>query len=175
MDAALCDALEFLGERISAGVPRRVSTAAHRTLYVLIDASFDEDKSGGLGGVLFDTKSKCKEFSTMLDTKQVQRLIHDDAQVVIGELEALAPVMALDLWKSYSRSYHVIFYIDNDGARYGLLRGYSCSVSFSVLSHMMAVRLEELVCLQWFARVASSSNLADFPSRGNLILCCRNH
>ena len=102
----------------------------------------------------------------MLETAQVQRLLIGDSQVVIGELEALAPVMALDLWKCHCGSRRVIFYIDNDGARYSLIRGYSCSVSLSVISHMMAVRLEELVCLQWFARVASSSNLADFPSRG---------
>ena len=31
---------------------------------------------------------------------------------------------------------------------------------------MLAIRLEELVCVQWFARVASASNLADHPSRG---------
>ena len=167
MNAALCDALKFLGERISSGVPRRVSTAVHQTMYILTDASFNEDQSGGLGGVLSNAEGHVVEwFSIVLETEQVQRLLIGDSQVVIGELEALAPVMALDLWKCQCESRHVSFYIDNDGARYSLIRGYSCSVSLSVISHMMAVRLEELVCLPWFARVASSSNLADFPSRG---------
>ena len=30
----------------------------------------------------------------------------------------------------------------------------------------MAIRLSELVCLQWFAPVAPVANIADFPSRG---------
>ena len=157
MNAALCDALKFLGERISTGVPRRVSTVVHQTMYILTDAIFDEDQSGGLGGVLLNAAGHVVEL--MLETSQVQRLLVGDSQVVIG-------VMALDLWKCYCESHHVIFYIDNDGARYSLIRAYSCSASLSVISHMMAVRLEELVCLQWFARVASSSNLADYPSRG---------
>ena len=171
INAALKDALCFLMQRISTGAPRRVSAAVHHTLYILTDASFDDDQSGGLGGVIFDSACEVLEwFSIMLDPTQVQKLMFGDSQVVIGELEAIAPIIALDLWKVYCKSCHVIFLIDNDGARYSLIRGYSCSLSLSSLSQPMAVRLEELVCLQWFAvctaRVASSSNLADFPSCG---------
>ena len=79
----------------------------------------------------------------------------------------LNAIMAFDLWAHLRRSRHIIFYIDNDGARYSLIKGYSSSLSLSLLSRMLAVRLEELVCIQWFARVASASNLASFPSRGN--------
>ena len=104
-------------------------------------------------------------FSLMLDEQQVQQFIQGDAQVVIGELETLAPTIAMDLWAELCKSRHIVFYIDNDGARYSLIKGYSSSVSLSLLSRMLAVRLEELVCIQWFARVASASNLADFPSR----------
>ncbi len=46
--------------------------------------------------------------------------------------------------------------------------GYSSSLSVSLLSRMLAVRLEELICTQWFARVASASNLPDYPSRGKV-------
>ena len=35
MNAALCDALKFLGERISTGCPRRVSKVVHQTMYIL--------------------------------------------------------------------------------------------------------------------------------------------
>ncbi len=48
-------------------------------------------------------------FSFLLETAQVPRLLVGDSQVVIGELEALAPVMALDLWKRHCESRHVIF------------------------------------------------------------------
>ena len=127
---------------------------------------FDEDKTGGLGGILLgDNGQVLAWFSLMLDVHQVQNFMEVDTEVVIGELEALAPILALDLWADMCRSKHVIFYIDNDGARYSLIKGYSASISLSLLSRMLAVRLEQLVCIQWFARVASSSNLADFPSR----------
>ena len=137
-------------------------------MYLLTDASFDDDQSGGLGGVLFNSGIVLERLSIVLESTQVQQLIHGDSQVVIiGELEALAPVMALDLWKRHCRSCHFFFFIGNDGARYNLIRGYSCSVSLSSPSRrMMAVSLEELVCLQWFVRVASASSLAVFQFRG---------
>lgn len=88
-------------------------------------------------------------FSLMLDEQQVQQFIQGDAQVVIGELETLAPTIAMDLWAELCKSRHIVFYIDNDGARYSLIKGYSSSVSLSLLSRMLAVRLEELVCIQY--------------------------
>ena len=63
-------------QRISTGAPRRVSAAVHQTFYILADASFDEDLSGGLGGVIFDSACRVLEwFSIMLDPTQGQKLI----------------------------------------------------------------------------------------------------
>ncbi len=119
-------------------------------MYILTDASFDDDSTAGLGGVVFNGEgSVVSWFTGMLSEDQVQKFIRGDAQVVIGESEALAPIWALDLWAHWCR-----------------IKGYSSSISLSLLSQMLAVRLGELVCIQWFARVASASNLADFPSRG---------
>ena len=122
MNSSLRDALLFL-ESNSQGVPCKIMTSVHDTMYILTDASFD-DKTGGLGGVLLNGEgSVVSWFTIMLSESQVQKFIRGDAQVVIGELEALAPVMALDLWSHLCRSRHIIFYIDNDRARYSLIKG----------------------------------------------------
>ena len=153
MNSSLRDALFFLESRISQGVPCKIMTSVHDTMYILTDASFDDDKTGGLGGVLLNGEGSIVSwFPFMLSESQVQKFIRGDAQVVIGELEALAPVMAPGLWSHLCRSRHIIFYIDNDGARYSRIKGYSSSFSLSLRSRMLAIHLEELVCVQWFAR-----------------------
>ena len=96
MRSSLRDALRFLESRIAQGVPRKIMTSVHDTVYILTDASFDDDKTG-LGGILFNGDGAIISwFTIMLSESQVQKFIRGDAQVVIGELEALAPVMAVD-------------------------------------------------------------------------------
>ncbi len=91
-------------------------------MYFLTVASFDDAKSGGLGGVLLNVEGAIVSWITiMLDGSQMQKFMRGDAQVVIGELEALAPIMALDLWVSLCSSCQIIFNIDNDGARCSLI------------------------------------------------------
>ena len=63
---------------------------------ILTDASFDDDKTG-LDGIFFNgDRAIISWFAIMLRESQVQKFIRGDAQVVIGELKALAPVMAVD-------------------------------------------------------------------------------
>ena len=93
---------------------------------------------------------------------QRQKTLEDQ----VSDRLASARPQFLDLWAHLCRSRRIIFYIDNDGALYSLMQGYSSSPGLSLLSRMLAVRLEELVCIQWFARAASASSLADYPSRG---------
>lgn len=94
---------------MSYGSPRRVFSTVRETVYILTDASFD-DSRGGLGGVLIDQQGAVLAwFSLMLDEQQVQQFIQGDAQVVIGELETLAPTIAMDLWAELCKSRHIVF------------------------------------------------------------------
>ena len=58
-----------------------------------------------------------------------------------------------------------MIYIDNEGAKFSLIRGYSDSRSITAICALTAVALDRHVILPWYSRVPSCSNLADFPSR----------
>ena len=83
----------------------------------------------------------------------------------IAELETLAVVIAMKLWAPTIRSQHVVFCLDNDVSRFGLIKGYSNAPGVTSLVRLASVICEENMVLPWFLRVASPSNIADFPSR----------
>ena len=69
----------------------------------------------------------------------------------------------------------VVYYIDNDAARFGLIKAESNNKFSNVLIHSFFEC--ELVCptCPWFARVPSDSNVADLPSRGKLFECSEQY
>ena len=48
----LMNAVQFLKDRLEKGVPRKIFKGVSSTFIILSDASFEADRSGGLGGVL---------------------------------------------------------------------------------------------------------------------------
>jgi len=56
-------------------------------------------------------------------------------------------------------------YIDNDGAKFSLVKGYSKSAAITSICAAAAVLLDLRCILPWCCRVPSSSNIADYPPR----------
>ena len=65
----------------------------------------------------------------------------------------------------------IVYYIDNDAARYGLIKADSDNEHSAELIRMFYKCELEAPTLPWFARVPSQSNVADLPSRGELFEC----
>ena len=59
----------------------------------------------------------------------------------------------------------MVFCLDNDVSRFAFIKGYSNSKSVSSLVRVAAIKFEAHTILPWFLRVASASNLSDYPSR----------
>ena len=162
----LSDALLFLRERIEKGVPRKVLKSVCNTFVILSDASFHSDRSGGIGGVLMaPNKTLISWFGMKLSSDSVSKFMADDQEVAIAELETLALYMCVVLWNDLIRSRHILFCLDNEVARYGLMKGYSHAPMVSRIVNALCVSFEEGLILPWFLRVPSSANIADFPSR----------
>ena len=60
----------------------------------------------------------------------------------------------------------VLCFIDNDAARYALIKGSSPTPDSAWLSAMYWEKETDVGSYSWFERVPSPSNIADAPSRG---------
>ena len=138
-----------------------------QTMFLFTDASFDEKSGAGLGSVLVNTEGKVIAwFSLMVGLDELSIFLEPGRQTIIGELETLVVSMSLLLWGSELQSTQLMIYIDNEGSKYALIKGYSVSLAITAICALASTCLDEKCILPWFSRVPSPSNLADYPSRG---------
>lgn len=167
VDSHLKDALIALQLRITKGPPRSVSSRILEHLCIFTDASFQDDFSGGIGGVICtSTGNVISWFGYMLEPAFTTKLMKEDQKVAIGELETIAVLLAAHIWRDHIAGKRVLFFVDNEGSRFSLIRGYSASQVISYMCSVLAVLLDDHFILPWYARVPSVSNIADPPSRG---------
>ena len=174
----LQQSLKLLRRRLESGPPRLVSMEISQVFYIFTDAAFADECSGGLGGVLLDPSGSILQwFSVQLSSDFVISLMKAEQDVAIGELESLAVLIGLRLWDSRLASSKLLLFIDNEGARFSLIKGYCKSLRISQISALITSLLDGAFIIPWFGRVPSSSNIADFPSRNTshllLVECAR--
>ena len=84
---------------------------------------------------------------------------------VIGQAELAPVIMAKEVWKQQLKQRDVIFFLDNDAARYGLVKGYSpVEASMDILKVNANVDLAGQA-RAWYCRVNTASNPGDAASR----------
>ena len=132
-------------------------------MLALIDS---ETKSGGIGGVLIGpTGSVVSWFSSVVDHHLCDSFMDENQEQAIGELEAFAVYVGLKLWSKTLSSRHVVCFVDNEGARYLILRGYSGNKTLDRIVHGVSLIEEDHCIFSWYARVLAEANVADHPSR----------
>ena len=147
-------------------MPRKVFKGVSNTFVILSDASFEAAKSGGLGGALVSANgSLISWFGIKLSPDLVSQFITEDQEVAIAELETIALCMCVSLWNELLKSRRVLFCLDNEVARFGMIKGYSYAPMVSRIVNALCIQLEECLILPWFLRVPPAANISDFPSR----------
>ena len=169
----LREALAGLRMLVELMPPRSVQVMASREppTVIFTDASF-EDGAGALGVVvkrpgqpLLWTACDCPEW--VLDAfREVDR---HKAQY-IGQLELLAAVLAYTTFPEELRGRHVIHWVDNESAVYGLVKGYSGSPDSARVVNLYHTCVTQLGVTPWVEYVHTDDNLADLPSRGDFLL-----
>ena len=56
------------------------------------------------------------------------------------------------------------YFLDNEVARFGLIKGYSHASMVCWMANAIATHFERNLILPWFLRAPSSANICDFPS-----------
>ena len=132
--------------------------------------------SGRLGVVLYDPEEGTWRHSDAPVRPAILRMFADREQYV-GQLEVMAAVAVYTtFWRDVEfRGREVIHFIDNTGALYGLMKGYSRDVDSARLVHVFHTICAALGTRVWLAYVASKANIADLPSRGDFDLLLREY
>lgn len=121
----------------------------------------------GMGAWIYDPASQCCEFWGALIPQELVNLlrltVHSDQ--IVGQSELLPCLGARLKWPQLLRGRPVLHFIDNDAARFGLIRGYSPSRPSACIISDFWTAEAELGCRSWFDRVPSASNPSDGPSR----------
>ena len=86
----LAESLVFLRSRLDEGLPRKVFKEVGNTFVILSDASFELDKTGGLGRVLISSDGNLiSGFGLQLSSDMVEPLMPADQEMAIAELETI--------------------------------------------------------------------------------------
>jgi hypothetical protein len=104
-------------------------------------------------------------FSCTIAPSLVDEWKSDGSQVIIGQAELYPVWVARYCWARIISGRRLIMFIDNNGSKDAIVKGYS----FSTTSDWMVAAIVDQEFVQrswnWYARVPSSSNPADAPSR----------
>ena len=87
---------------------------------------------------------------------------------LIAQVEFYPILLIRARWSGALANRKVLYFIDNDSVRFGLIRGVADSPILAVLVHRYFLLEATSSTFPWYARVASHSNIADAPSRGRV-------
>ena len=171
VDPLLPDQVDEVASMLSSSPPRQCRVHHLPPIIVQTDGADDEKRPGGVGGLIVDPVSGLRQcFGHELKPELLAKWRSTGQRVIINQIE-LEPVrLAVDLWKDVLANRDVLFFIDNEAARLGLVAGSSPVESSRDLISQTWRGLMQIGACGWFARVPTSGNLADDPSRDDFEL-----
>jgi ribonuclease HI len=160
-------ALQFLKDRVLTASPTKVMSANLQTWYVFSDGACEgeTEKIGSVGAVLINSDGQAISFFSEKVPDVWMSQFMQESKHPVFELELLPIVVALCVWEKTLKHCQSVFYLDNEAARGALISGSTQSVSGSWLVRTFTVHEMHGQLKVWFARVPTSSNIADKPSR----------
>ena len=173
--------IELFVSFLMTGVPRLLLPGNQGNILIFTDACYEREASGwicGIGGVMFDPQNKCSRFfSFELDENLRKCLGEQQKQQIIFEAETLAAVAAILLWKEYLGNRRCIVFVDNEGTKFSMLKARSDNFVVDKLVELFATFESTSQVITWIDRVASKSNIADKPSRGDIeeLIASKSH
>lgn len=163
----LWEALDWLSDFLPKVRPRRVDCSSQqRPLLVFTDGAVEGDVVT-MGAVLFDPHcGKVHWFGEAVEPKLVKEWrLYIPSGKVIGQAELLPVLLARQTWANQLAGKKVHFFVDNEAARFGLIKGFSDSPPSRAILNAIASLPPPFPAATWVSRVPSSSNPADLPSR----------
>jgi ribonuclease HI len=166
-------ALVSLSSLVRSSPPRCLKfTGETRPVLIFSDGACEgQDRSQvTVGAVVFDTVSK-KSFMFGLEVPDslVNEWKAEGKIQTIGQAELLPALLARLSFRKLLTHRRAVFFLDNDSARMGLIKGYSPSPASNRIIQAVVADEAPLLCWSWYARVPGPSNPGDGPSRLRLV------
>ena len=159
--------LNKLLDRVSPARPIIISARTLSTWYIFTDGACQGvyEKDGGVGGVLVNPSGIIAMFFSEKVPTEFMGILSRDSLNPIYELELLPVLLAFVLWKQYIGDSRVVFFLDNDAARAGLIKAQGATIHGGVIVQRIVGIESQIDCKPWYGRAPTSSNIEDEPSR----------
>ena len=142
-------------------------------LLLFTDASY-EGGVAGIGAVLVDTLGGRPEvYDGHIPEDLIQHWTSTGQEQVISQAELAVVVAMRFMLGSRLKGRRIIYFIDNEAARFALLKGTSGKNSMQRLAAAFHAADLSHPCIAWVERVPSPSNPSDSPSRGRADECVK--
>jgi len=164
-------ALSFVSWLMASAHPRFIQPrAVERCTFVFTDGAAEgkDRQDVTCSAVIFSPRLEKPEFFGMTVSKEiVSHWSQKGSKQVIGQAEVLPVLIAKQTWHSLLAHTRVVWLVDNEAAREGLVKSFSPAwATREMLLHNAFVDIK-LCSLNWYARVPSVANVADGPSRND--------
>ena len=152
--------------------PRKIfCSSPEAPVLVFTDSAFKDGRASLGAVVFFPEKEQPLVFDGVVPDDIVEAWSNQTGKQVICQSELLAVVTLRARLKQAFNKRKIILFVDNEAARYCLIKGISPSPSMMTMTlffHESDLESESFI---WIERVASFSNPADSPSRGRVEQC----
>ena len=166
MRGELHRALGLLRAAVTTAPSRLIRVCLHRPLLVFTDGAFELLAGMSIGGVLLDpARRRVQVFGARLSEEAASFLLQR-SENPIAVVELLGVLCSFMAWSHVLEGQPMITFVDNEAAKHGLARGGSpVADSAAVIGAITDIEIEGRFAV-YYERVASASNIADAPSRG---------
>jgi ribonuclease HI len=145
----------------------RIQSTNLRTWLIFSDGACEgeQNKEGTVGAILVNPEGELVQyFAEKVPASLMDKLLSQSSHPIF-ELELLPVGCAMSLWGQQMRHSQCVVYLDNEAAK-GALSHAATNTEHGQRIIERFVKEEMLYQIKmWFARVPTSSNLADKPSR----------
>lgn len=150
--------------------PRVLSVGDEKVPVVIFtDGSWENGKSG-LGSIIFDpTDGFVEVVSGECPAALLKAWENQVGKQIICQLELYMLVLVRSLYAQRLQGRRALFFIDNEAARFAVIKGGTDSPSLATMCRVLATLDQQHGSYNWVERVPSLSNPADTdaPSRGD--------
>ena len=131
-----------------------------------MDASFGYSHCSGLGGLIVNmSKEILSFFSTEVDKRTLDDVMAKGQRTVIQELEMMAVLAAVRVWRKLITSCRVVLFTDSEAVRGAFSKSWSANEDSDKMINIIFQVEEEFDLPVWIGRVPSQSNPSDILSR----------